>query len=82
MLWCKRGEAVEKRKGGGGCCCLRADHGMGSGKLVELHQGSDRWFRTTKTLLRVQTLQFLLDKDTTQSSWQIHVFQSQESSTL
>ena len=23
MLWCKRGEAVEKR--GGGRCCLRAD---------------------------------------------------------
>ena len=43
MLWCKRGEAVEKRRGGGGGggggggegagCCLRADHGMGSGNL-------------------------------------------------
>ena len=32
VLWCKRGEAGEKRRGGS---CLRADHGMGSGNLEE-----------------------------------------------
>ena len=32
MLWFKRGEAVEKRRGGG--CCLRADYGMESRILV------------------------------------------------
>ena len=36
VLWCKRGEAVEKRRGGEGeRCCLRADHGIGIGKLEE-----------------------------------------------
>ena len=33
MLWCKRGEAVDKRREAG--YCLRADHGMGSGNLEE-----------------------------------------------
>ena len=52
MSWCKRGEAFEKRRGGGGGCCLRADRGMGSGKLVEysassVYQRLDWWFCIT-----------------------------------
>ena len=32
VLWFKTGKAVQKRRGE---CCLRADNGMGSGKLEE-----------------------------------------------
>ena len=91
MLWCKRGEAAEKRRegggGGGGGLLFESSPFVGKRKhgvlsiQVDL-QITSRVCRLVVlyyiTLLRVQTLRFLLHKD---SLADLHI-QRQENSTL
>ena len=84
MLWCKRGEAIEKRRGGGGCC-LRADHGMGSGcvgRVLSIQE--DLQITSRDRLVVLYCINYATGADLTISVklWQIHVFQRQQSSTL
>ena len=79
MLWCKRGEAVEKRAGGGGGELFKTRPWYGKRKLGGV----------LNTQVHLPIIGFvplkLLDKDITRSSLAdlpIHVFQMQESSTL
>ena len=72
VLWFKRGEAAEKRRGG---CCLRADHGPWYGKWkiggllsIQIDLQITSRVRLVALYYINFTLRFLLDKDIV---WQI-----------